>query len=299
MPVVDGLSLGMLRACRHSLPYLLSNVAHCYSVEIVFSRASTMKSLLFSLAASLALTSVCAANDHATSAVAEGPKVILKLDDMQHRSGKVPDTWQRVYNFAVEREIPISVGIICRSLDGETPEYFDVLKVWDASGLVEFWNHGYDHKQWSEGGVRLREFAGTSYEHQFAHLQNSQDLAQAKLGLSFVSFGAGFNSTDATTVKALEAIPAIRVWLYGQYKEPAGKLVLKRNYKVNLEHKTGQLDLNQFQAAFSENALSELLVLQGHPMLWDDAEFVVFQQIIDFLEAQNVSFILPRDCLSQ
>ncbi|MGE9289856.1 MAG: DUF2334 domain-containing protein, partial [Puniceicoccales bacterium] len=133
---------------------------------------------------------------------ADEPKtfsVILKLDDMVQRHGAIPDTWQRVYDYADHRGIPFSVGVIGNSLEGEAPEYFDGLKSWSDSGFVELWNHGYDHKMWEEGGERVREFRGSGYEHQYDHLKRSQDLAQEKLRLSFVTFGPPFNNTDEDT----------------------------------------------------------------------------------------------------
>jgi Predicted xylanase/chitin deacetylase len=230
-------------------------------------------------------------NTHDAGAIS----IILKLDDMQHRNGAIPDSWQRVYDFAEERGIPISVGIICNSLEGNKPEYFEGLKAWASTDFVELWNHGYDHKQWTEGETRLREFNGTSYDFQLEHLKRSQELGLEKIGVTFVSFGSPFNSTDASTEQILSDLTDLKVWIYGPGYKRAGKSVLKRNYKINLEPKTGQLDFEQFKTAYMSNDRGELLVLQGHPMLWDDMEFEVFKQIIDFLESQNVRFALPRD----
>lgn len=224
-------------------------------------------------------------------------KVILKLDDMSHRGGKVPDSWERTYEYLSEQNVAFSVGIIGQSLGGETPLYFERLKAWAAGGLVEFWNHGYDHKQWESNGQRIREFQGTSYAHQFAHIMQTQDLAQANLGLTLVSFGAGFNSIDENTVQALQDCPDLKVWLFGSTQNPGGKHVLKRNYKINLEHKTGQLDFEQFMQAYHSQERGELLVLQGHPMLWDAGEFATFQQMIAFLKDEGAIFILPRDTI--
>ncbi|MDQ8208890.1 DUF2334 domain-containing protein [Coraliomargarita sp. SDUM461003] len=225
--------------------------------------------------------------------------IILKLDDMQQKRGAIPATWQRVYDYAGQRGIPFSAGVICNSLEGEAPEYFESLKAWEASGRVELWNHGYDHKMWNEGETRIREFKGSGYEHQFKHMQRSQELGREKLGLTFVTFGAPFNGTDADTEKVLARMPGLKVWLYGARREQLSLHVLKRNYKLNLEPKTGQLDYGQFTAAYLSQSPGNVLVLQGHPMLWDDAEFEVFKQIIEFLEAQKVRFILPRDCIAQ
>lgn len=226
-------------------------------------------------------------------------QVVLKLDDMSQSQGGIPSQWQRVYDYATERGTPISVGIICNSLEGDNAGYFDALKAWNASGLVEFWHHGYDHKQWTVDGKRMREFAGSGYDHQFKHFKDSQDLASEKLSIDFTTFGAPFNATDEDTKRVLQQYPGITVWLYGPKGDAAGKTVLKRNYSVNLEVKVGDVDFDVFQAAYLAKPVGQLLVLQGHPRGWDDQDFSAFTRVVDFLSEQGATFVLPRDCVSQ
>ena len=254
------------------------------------------KRLIYFFACALICLQACALDSNSAQDK-DAVTIVLKLDDMRQRHGAIPSGWQRVYEFTESRGIPFSAGIICNSLEAGPSEYFEGLKAWAESGRVEFWNHGYDHRQWTEAGQRIREFQGTSYEQQLEHLKRSQELGVEKIGVRFVSFGSPFNSTDAATEQALSEIPELKVWIYGPGNQAAGKHVLKRNYKLNLEPKTGQLDLEQFKAAYLSNDPGKVLVLQGHPMLWDDAEFAVFTQIIDFLESQNVRFALPRDLI--
>jgi peptidoglycan/xylan/chitin deacetylase (PgdA/CDA1 family) len=225
-------------------------------------------------------------------------KVILKLDDMVQKGGEVPQQWQRVHAYGVEQSLPLSMGIICNSLDGVYPNYFQTLKEWNASGLVEFWNHGYDHRQWQADGQRVREFNASGYEHQSEHFQRSQQLAVDKLDLDFTTFGAPFNSTDAETDRVLQETPEITAWLYGPRGTAAGKTVLKRNFSLNLEVKVGDVDFEAFKAAYNAKPVGQLLVLQGHPMGWDDDDFLAFTQIVDFLSEQGAVFVLPRDCVA-
>lgn len=252
------------------------------------------KTLLYCCVGWLACLQSNAAEQLETDEI-ESVAVILKLDDMVQREGAIPAKWQRVYEFAGEKGIPFSAGIIGNSLEDDAPEYFEGLIEWDASGNVELWNHGYDHKQWTEDGQKIREFQGSGYEHQIDHLKRSQELGEEKIGVTFVSFGAPYNATDSDTQKSLSEIPELKVWLYGERNNSTGMTVLRRNYKINLEAKTGQLVLEQFEYDYSSNNPGKVLVLQGHPMLWDDQEFEVFKEIIAFLESQNVHFVLPRD----
>lgn len=248
----------------------------------------------------LFLSFLCASHVmHAGSAVDNSDlQVILKLDDMQHRGRGVPVKWQRVYDYAVEQSLPISVGIICNSLDGDYPVYFETLKAWHAGGQVEFWNHGYDHKMWKVDEKKVYEFSASGYEHQYQHFADSQRLGLEKLGLVFTTFGAPFNATDADTLKVFEAFPEITVWLFGSKTETAVKTVLPRNRALNLEVR-GTVEFDSFQAAFLANQVDSPLTLQGHPMGWDDEEFASFIRIVELLKEHGATFVLPRDCVAK
>src|SRR5690606_20906220 len=79
---------------------------------------------------------------------ANPPAVVLKLDDLATGGGNVPHRWKRVTDFALERNIKISVGVIAQSLGTANPSYLNYIKDLHKTGLVEFWFHGWDHKQW-------------------------------------------------------------------------------------------------------------------------------------------------------
>ncbi len=223
--------------------------------------------------------------------------VVLKLDDMFAENGRVPPRWQRIADFSAQRQLKLSIGIIGNSLEGDHPEYIAGLKQMMATGRIEFWHHGYDHRLWKEGDVEFREFSGTDRAHQLDHLTRTHQLAKDKLGLTFATFGAPFNSTDATTGEVLAEMSDIKVWLYGDASSPAGKFVAHRPGPANIEapvHKPNY-------AAFVKGLESELkkepryLVLQGHPQSWDDAAFTEFVRIVDHLVAQGYVFILPTE----
>jgi len=68
---------------------------------------------------------------------------------------------------------------------------------------VEFWNHGWDHKQWDDAGKKTSEFGGSGYEHQKEAIAKSQAAALRVLGQPIVAFGSGFNAMDMDTARAL------------------------------------------------------------------------------------------------
>lgn len=226
-----------------------------------------------------------------------GPQVVLKLDDMHVANGKVPERWQKLTRFAEERRMPTSIGIIGNSLEGDHPEYTAELKRLAGTGLFEFWHHGYDHKRWDDGGKTLCEFSGTNKDHQARHFQLAQDLAKQKLGITFHTFGAPFNATDAITIDVLSAAPEIRVWLQGDAEKPAGKFVARMINNVNIEQPVHRPNFDAFVKGYEalKGNHPPILILQGHPNSWDEADFAGFVRIIDFLDTQGCRYVLPTD----
>ncbi|MDF3059766.1 MAG: polysaccharide deacetylase [Rariglobus sp.] len=245
----------------------------------------------------LLTTPMTAAPDSPSTFTAKpvAPYIVLKLDDMVAKDGRVPDRWRRIADFAEQRKIKVSIGIIGNSLEGDHPEYIASLKQMIATGRIEFWHHGYDHRQWVEGDVTLSEFSKTNRAHQLDHLARTQQLAKDKLALTFTTFGAPFNAIDSTTANALSSMPEIKVWLYGDAKLSAGKFIGSRESRVNIEapvHKPNYEALVKgFEAERSKN--HRYFVIQGHPMSWDDNAFAEFVRIVDYLAAQGCMFVLP------
>jgi peptidoglycan/xylan/chitin deacetylase (PgdA/CDA1 family) len=226
-------------------------------------------------------------------------KVVLKLDDIwKTKSGGLPPKWQRMYDYAEANQLPFTMGVICNNIVNATPEFYDTLKAWQASGLIEFWNHGFDHKRWEVDGETVYEFSGSGYEHQLKHFQDAQDIGRDLLGIEFTTFGAPFNQVDADTERMLESFPEITAWLYGPWWSKVGPTVIKANWNVKMEVKTGVIDFEAFKTAYSTHTIGPILALQGHPMSWDDNDFLAFTQVVDFLRSEGATFVLPHECVS-
>lgn len=225
------------------------------------------------------------------------PLIVLKLDDLFAQDGRFPARWRRVTTFSLQRGLKISLGLIGKSLEDGLPEYVDELKHLVSNPLVELWHHGYDHARWQDNGATFSEFQHTPRAHQQDHFDRTRRLASEKLGLTFATFGAPFNAVDATTADVLATDAHIRVWLYGDTQHPAGKFIARRVPATDLEvpvHKPNY-------AAFTTGYLAErpnahrYLVLQGHPMSWDDDAFAEFERVIDFLAADGCRFVHPSE----
>jgi hypothetical protein len=225
------------------------------------------------------------------------PLVVWKLDDMNVANGKVPERWQRLTNYVEERRMKTSIGIIGNSLEGDHPEYVSELKRLNATGLVEFWHHGYDHKRSDEDGKTLCEFSGTDRDHQGRHFRLTQNLTKQKLGITLRTFGAPFNATDAATIDVLAASPEIRVWLQGDPRQAAGKIVVRMANEVNIENPVHKPNFDAFAKGYEARNGNHpsVYILQGHPNSWDETAFAEFARIVGFLDAQGCRYVFPAE----
>jgi hypothetical protein len=127
----------------------------------------------------------------------------------------------------------------------------------------------------------------------------AQDLVQASLhewlGDIIDVEGVEVVSDDAT-VRVLAEDADIVAWLYGDKASPAGKVVLDRDWGVNIENPVFVPNLEKFTAGYAAtSARRRYYVIQGHPSQWDEARFADFVGIIDFLAAHDARFVTPLE----
>lgn len=241
------------------------------------------------------MPSFALAQEQAPATKPEPTVVILKLDDLTRPNTK----FRRVLDFLKSRNIKATAGIICNSLENPNEAYYAWIKEVNESGMVEFWLHGYDHRQWKDAeGKDLMEFKGVPYEKQKEAIMKSQELAKTKLGFPFRTFGAPFNAIDDATLKVLSEDPDLKVLLYGK-PEQAGQvpgLMIMDRTAMNIEN-----PLFVPNTARVEHDLKilgpkrEYFVLQGHPEQWDEARIAEFGKMIDYLCSQGVIFTTPYE----
>lgn len=220
--------------------------------------------------------------------------IILKLDDL---TAPTPN-WTRTIEYLQSRKVKASIGIIAQSLEKGKPYYLSWIKGLESTGQFEFWNHGFDHREWEEDGKKLWEFGGTSYEHQKEHFSRSQQLAKEKLGITFHTFGAPFNRTDETTAKVLSEDPDLKVYLYGKPAQGPllpDVLILDR-CQMNIENPLFVPNSQQLKHDFELLSKKQnCFVIQGHPNAWDDTRFAEFQKLVEYLIEQRVTFVTPYE----
>lgn len=259
--------------------------------------------------------------------------IILKLDDFRavkdHRA--IPAQWQKLADLIKERQLKVSIGIICDSLAEGNEASLVWVRDLQKTGLVEFWFHGFDHQGWLDAdGRAYAEFRKRPYDEQKRRFEQSQQLAEQKLGFPFHTFGppgfvppkpadgeppvlvtpqapafAGDNfGFDASTVQVMQDDPHMNIWLYptpideaGRQLEAKGKVaILDRVWNANIEMPLFTPNLAKLKEGYSQ-ALPKrkYLVLQGHPTHWNDAKFAEFVQIIDFLSSEGAVFMTPSE----
>ncbi|MBM4154030.1 MAG: polysaccharide deacetylase [Lentisphaerae bacterium] len=239
---------------------------------------------------------------------ARPPAIVLKFDDVAQVGGRAPDAWVRLAGVLRDRGIKAGFGVVCRTLEEAAPEYVKWIRDLHGSGGVEFWFHGWDHATHEADGRKFNEFCGRPFEEQKRRFDRSQELAVAKLGFSFTTFGPPGGvygpSFDAGTARVMAADPHMRAWLYPQPADAAsraldaeGKVtVLDRVWDVNLERSVGVPDAAWFRAGYARHPDRTYFVLQGHPMMWGAGDrFAQFLAILDFLASEKAEFLLPSD----
>jgi len=218
--------------------------------------------------------------------------IILKADDLIYDKKKIiSDNWTRFLHYVVSKKIRSSVGLIGNSLETEDERYFHLLKYLNRTGVIELWNHGYDHLLGAQdfSGELYDEFRNKSLDYQKEQLSKTQELAKEKLDLTIRTFGAPGNAIDSITILALDAFDEIKVWFFGL--DGSDKLVLRRNAEI--EFPIGNPDYNSFIQNYDSG--KDYLVFQIHPNQWDENQFNSFKEIISFLNARSLTFILPYE----
>jgi peptidoglycan/xylan/chitin deacetylase (PgdA/CDA1 family) len=224
--------------------------------------------------------------------------ILLKLDDVVARrvsSSPVSLRWQKIADFLKANNIKGSFGIITESLENDNPQYFQWIKDIQKEGLIEFWMHGYKMR----GAKDTGEFEQGTWEEQKAILEKGERLAQEKLGFSLPAFGPHWSGTTEETDRALEAVPSVKIWLYGPAKPKYfSRLSIER--VLALENPTFVPDAEKFKDIYEKHAAKkEVLVLQGHPDQWTNERWNGFVAIIDFLRSKKVAFMTPSEYLKQ
>lgn len=219
---------------------------------------------------------------------------IIKADDVR----KVSEAWDRFFALSKERSVKVSAGIICESLVGGNPDFVAWLKKHQATGDVEFWNHGWDHKRWKvAGGKELQEFCGSGYAHQKKHFAQSQTWMKKVLGKESVAFGAPYNAIDRDTATVLTEDPATRL-VFGYANQQVGNKLLATMVLRGEGGGTGKPDFQKFKADYAKQKNLTFSAIQFHPAGFRDEHFEEYAKILDFMIEEGWTFVLPSEYIA-
>lgn len=253
-----------------------------------------VRPLLFAMSTIALATVSLLSPAHAQEDRLEGKFAIIKADDLKERTPK----WDAFLSAAQAEDAKVTIGIICNSLEKPNATHEEWLKGLVASGRVEFWNHGWDHKQWKEGEKTLSEFGGSGYDHQKDHLTKSQEVSARVFGKPFAVLGTPFNAMDLDTGRVLTEIPEItQVFAYpGKKKELGGKTILPMLMRGEADG-TGKPNSEKFIADYQEKEWSkhDFTAIQFHPNSFGEGGVEEFSKIIKFLKTEGWEFIFCAD----
>ena len=216
-------------------------------------------------------------------------KIIIKADDLAGYAGKnesVPKRWQKFVDLIEKYNLKATIGIIGNSLLFDDRDYFEWIKYYNNKSIIEFWNHGFLHRQFNFDGETYQEFKKTTVEYQLQLIKFTNQLAKEKLGIKLVTFGAPYNAVDKNTVKALNQTE-ITHWFLG-CDEFNGINLLGR---LEIEHPTHTVNLKYLMETFEEK---DYAILQVHPNNWDEDSFIQFEETIKFL-IKNNTFVFAKE----
>ena len=238
------------------------------------------------------------------------PLIVLKLDDFKLSHGKVRRVWRELAELFRQKGVKAGYGVLAETLPEATPETVAWMKEQHDSGLIEFWFHGWDHASHRVDGKLCSEFYGRSYEAQKQRFVDSEQLCQAQFGFSFATFGPPGGPTISwtdETYRVMADVPEMKVWLYAQPIDDAGRAlaaagkvtILDRVWGANLESAVGVPDYKAFVAGYAANASRPYFVLQGHPEMWNEGRYGEFLKILEFLLSQHAEFVTPTECAAK
>lgn len=216
---------------------------------------------------------------------------IVKADDVRGITPK----WDRFFALSKKKGVKVSAGIICNSLQGNKKKYFNWLNKLGASGSVEFWNHGWDHKRWTTGEKKkVSEFGGSGYTHQKKHFDDSQKLMKKVLGSAPVAFGTPYNAVDADTVKVMNEDTDMRLFFCYRAKGLEEKILAPMILRGESDG-TGKPNFEKFKAQYIEKKNLSFAAIQFHPNAFSDGHFAEYAKTLDFLIAEGWTFMLPAE----
>lgn len=222
--------------------------------------------------------------------------VVIKADDFRETSR----AWTDFVDASRAAGVKVSIGVIAESIHEHSPEQA-WMREQEKRGDVEFWNHGWDHRQWTENGQTISEFQGSGLEHQRDHLARSQAALKALLGRNCAVLGTPFNTVDKDTAAAINDTPELR--LFFSYPDVIAKRLTGVTLRPAVLQIIGESDGTakpnaEKLAATLEKRSPGPVALQFHPPYFDAAHLEEYKKILTYLKAHGYTVLLPSEFIA-
>ena len=238
---------------------------------------------------------VASATDVVTFNQAVNPAkvAIIKADDF-----RVPLlAWTNFLQASRDAGLKVSLGVIVSNIVGNaaTAQW---MQAQQALRDVEFWDHGWEHTQWTNSGQTVSEFEGSGLAYMQQHLADAQAGLSNALGRDAIAFGTPYNGFDTNTAAVINATPALQLFFASSvtaartYLDPRVSVVKI----IGESDGTGKPNAAAFAAAYPGGPTGPV-ALQFHPSnsAFDASRLIEYQNILQFLLTNGYSILLPAE----
>ena len=194
--------------------------------------------------------------------------------------------------------VKVGIGVICTNIVGSNS---NLIAQWmqsqEAVGDVEFWDHAWDHTQWTNaGGQVVSEYEGSGLAYMQQHLGQSQAALAKALDHDVIAFGTPYNGFDTNTAAVINAMPALRLFFTSSV--PTARSYLNASVAavkiISEADGTGLPNSTNFISTYPGGPAGPV-ALQFHPPYFDAPHLLEFQRIIQFLQTKGYSILLPSE----
>ncbi len=235
----------------------------------------------------------------------DGLVVILKADDL----GEVDANWSRFIQKLIDDSICAGIGVISNNVSNVAIteiQRINNIKQKNGYPVVEFWNHGFDHKDLKPHDEQT-EFFNTNFNYQHAHFNLAQHFFTDSLHITSHTFGAPHNRTQLITEKVIEKFSEINVWQnYGKtekyshtdWKDPKYNVIHDTDQRIILSIdylSLHNLNIGDIEKNYAIDSKKPYIVIQIHPAAWNDEIFQKFETIVQFYkQSHRATFMTPN-----
>jgi peptidoglycan/xylan/chitin deacetylase (PgdA/CDA1 family) len=249
-----------------------------------------------------------AATVSVTTVINSNKVVFIKADDFRASNWSSP-SWTNFLIASRNLGIKVNPGAVVTNIDGNA-SIAQWMQGQEAAGDVEFWNHGWDHSQWTvvNGSVTttVYEFKGSDLAFQQTHLADAQAGLSNALGHDVIAFGTPYNQFDTNTTALVNDTPALKLFFATSLITPRSAGLDTRVDVVKIIGEsppygdgTGMPNAETFKSNFPSGPTGPV-ALQFHPAdsNFDTNRVAQYQEIVQYLLTNGYVFLMPAEYLA-